>query len=328
MNKEFYPLISRYSGWGSGDEGAHQSGFFTVFAADTSKSAREAFRLNHTDNPIFNLNLKYLNPLTMLTYSGLKSGTPFAYLTTPLCQGVSKAGLRNPFDIRNILMHMEPYFISVTRPAVFVFENVSSLLHENMRPVMNKLMEEVDKWLTEYDVHFMEVDAASFGVPQSRRRFIMYGLRKDLNIEPFSPQISQTKPTVVADIFPDVNGVAYGYALAKTRPASQVGPTMTRTPNLAFVKGGINHGLSKEETNLYCGNAQNWQSAGSLVQHINLAGNSFLAPMSKAIFEPLCQNMEKAGVPKTSIEELLELTAVSSKLSLEMEEESKKKKRA
>lgn len=322
----YYPLISRYSGWGTGDLGAHLAGFFTLFAADTEKHARESFRLNHPHSPIFNLDLEYLNPLKMLEYAGIKLNDIFVYLVTAPCQGISKAGVQKIYDVRNQMMLNEPYIISKVRPAAFVFENVNALFDNNMAYLMNELIREVNEHLGDYDVYYMELNAASFGVPQSRKRFIMYGLRKDLNIEPFAPEITQERPTSIKDVMPEVNKVYYGYNDARVRDSSQVGPTMTRTPNLKLEIDGKLVVPNKEQINLYCGSPRDYQSSGSVIQHFNRAGNGFLAPMSNAIFKPLFENMKKAGLEPTHISELLKLTEVSVPLSLRMEMETRQKK--
>lgn len=102
----------------------------------------------------------------------------------PPCQGFSMAGKRDKNDPRNSLF-MEFYkYISYFKPKAFIMENVMGILSMKMKNnekaidiIMNKLNEN-------YNCCINKLYASDFGVPQNRRRVIIIGIRKDLNIIP------------------------------------------------------------------------------------------------------------------------------------------------
>jgi DNA (cytosine-5)-methyltransferase 1 len=102
-------------------------------------------------------------------------------LGCPPCQGFSAAGRRDVDDPRNGLM--ADYFRAVLQmnPAFFVAENVPAVYQSRL---LARILAIVDR---RYDVWRGVVNAALFGVPQTRQRAILIGYRRDLGIRPGSP---------------------------------------------------------------------------------------------------------------------------------------------
>jgi DNA (cytosine-5)-methyltransferase 1 len=110
----------------------------------------------------------------------------------PPCQGFSFAGLRNPNDYRNSMIHRYLEVVSLIRPPLLLMENVIGITIEHGRKIRKRdagknigrppksyavrLTEGLEK---DYHVFTMLVKAANFGVPQYRPRFIFIGLLKD-----------------------------------------------------------------------------------------------------------------------------------------------------
>lgn len=100
----------------------------------------------------------------------------------PPCQGFSLAGKRNPQDERNKLYTQYVRIVSIIRPKVFVMENVAlmtSMKDENGNLFINT----IEKSFSEqgYVIVKKIVNAYEYGVPQSRERVILIGVRKDIN---------------------------------------------------------------------------------------------------------------------------------------------------
>ena len=92
--------------------------------------------------------------------------------------------------------------ISLLRPKAFVFENVPGLLRESFLPYYEYIIDRLAKpsitpkndedWIThharirksrqeaEYEVRVLTLDAADLGVPQTRRRIFIIGVRADI----------------------------------------------------------------------------------------------------------------------------------------------------
>lgn len=102
----------------------------------------------------------------------------------PPCQGFSIAGKRDKKDPRNSLF-MEFYkYIKYFKPSVFIMENVMGIL--SMKTEKNiKVIDIIIKKLNKnYNCCINKLYASDFGVPQNRRRVIIIGIRKNLNIIP------------------------------------------------------------------------------------------------------------------------------------------------
>jgi DNA (cytosine-5)-methyltransferase 1 len=99
----------------------------------------------------------------------------------PPCQGLSDVGLRRHVDGRNHLVdHYFPLVRSL-RPQFFVMENVPRVLsYARFRKQMQRMAQTHNIWAG-------VLNAAHYGVPQTRQRAIVIGYRKDLEDEPTAP---------------------------------------------------------------------------------------------------------------------------------------------
>jgi DNA (cytosine-5)-methyltransferase 1 len=98
----------------------------------------------------------------------------------PPCQGFSSAGRRDEDDTRNHLVLEALRVIRVLRPRVVIIENVPGMLERHPQ-----LVAQVGKALTrkgtgEYAVRAELVHGEKLGVPQTRRRMLIVGVRRDL----------------------------------------------------------------------------------------------------------------------------------------------------
>lgn len=91
----------------------------------------------------------------------------------PPCQGFSSAGLRREGDGRNSLVRTFSSLVARHRPSAFLFENVEGFLTAGDGAFVFDLLEPLIE--AGYWVHLRKVSAASFGVPQHRKRVIAIG---------------------------------------------------------------------------------------------------------------------------------------------------------
>jgi DNA (cytosine-5)-methyltransferase 1 len=76
-------------------------------------------------------------------------------------------------------------FLKAIRPKAFVMENVPGLVIGNMRSVFYEMVHALSD--AGYEVRGRILNAVHYGVPQSRRRVILIGYRKDLGLIPEHP---------------------------------------------------------------------------------------------------------------------------------------------
>lgn len=109
----------------------------------------------------------------------------------PPCQGFSTAGRRVEDDIRNKLIESYVKFIQLVQPKLIFFENVKGFTQKfDKNKVEGRIYSEYVKTSLRsklemedfpgYEVYGKLIDFSEFGVPQKRTRFILVGIRKDL----------------------------------------------------------------------------------------------------------------------------------------------------
>jgi len=106
----------------------------------------------------------------------------------PPCQGFSIAGKRNTTDPRNSLFMEYVKYINYFIPKAFIMENVIGILSmktDKNEKVIDIILSQLD---TNYNCIVSKLYASDFEVPQNRRRVIIIGIRKDLNIIPAEPE--------------------------------------------------------------------------------------------------------------------------------------------
>ncbi|MGL5122806.1 MAG: DNA cytosine methyltransferase [Fusobacteriaceae bacterium] len=102
----------------------------------------------------------------------------------PPCQAYSLVGRarskeKMENDERNYLYKQYLKFIKKYNPNIFLFENVRGLLTAQNSQLLPKIIEEMNE--LGYTVEKNLLDAKNFGVPQSRKRLIIIGWKKELN---------------------------------------------------------------------------------------------------------------------------------------------------
>lgn len=106
----------------------------------------------------------------------------------PPCQSFSIAGKRDKNDPRNALFMEYVKYLDYFKPKAFIMENVIGMLSKktaNGENVIDIIMEQLNR---NYNCIINKLYASDFEVPQNRRRTIIIGIRKDLNILPKEPE--------------------------------------------------------------------------------------------------------------------------------------------
>ncbi len=110
----------------------------------------------------------------------------------PPCQAYSSLGrakddnaMRN--DPRNYLFESYVKILNHYKPKFFVFENVTGMLTAriNGEHIVNRIVASLsENYKVKFDAKINVLNAANYGVPQIRKRVIIIGVRKDIEIEP------------------------------------------------------------------------------------------------------------------------------------------------
>jgi len=175
-------IVSIFSGVGGIDFGFEKAGFETVFASDIWERACDSLKVNFPKSEvvcddIVNINFKEIKKKHK-TIDGLVGGPP--------CPPFSKSRFYRKEKERGI--NDEDGFITVTNyfraveelsPKFFFFENVHGFVFKPHKSALELVESESER--LGYKIFHNVVNAADFGVPQTRQRFICIGVKKSLN---------------------------------------------------------------------------------------------------------------------------------------------------
>jgi DNA (cytosine-5)-methyltransferase 1 len=200
-------VISLFSGSGGLDLGLLATGKFEIiFANDFNYSACETY--------VYNIG----NHILCEDISKLKK-MPNADIIIggPPCQGFSTANPSRSFDDpRNQLFKEYARIIKEVQPKVFLMENVSGMVTMQKGKVFELIRKELSS--CGYQLSYKLLNARDYGVPQSRRRMIVIGVRNDIKVEFDFPA-----PTHNEDNYKTVGEVIIKKPIPKNCPNHSIG---------------------------------------------------------------------------------------------------------
>lgn len=169
-------------------------GFKIPLAIEKDEWAAETYKYNHPNTKVLTEDItKISDPLSLLPKNTKIDGI----IGGPPCQGFSLSGNRDPKDPRNSLFMDFVRFVKAYKPKFFVMENVSGILSMKTKEgklVRDLIFEEYKK--AGYNLNVKLLNAAEYGVPQSRQRVFFIGIRNDL---PFDSEKIYPKPFLFGD---------------------------------------------------------------------------------------------------------------------------------
>ena len=135
----------------------------------------------------------------------------------PPCQGFSLAGKRDNNDPRNSLFMEYIKYLNYFNPRAFIMENVVGILSmktTDKQSVIDIIMGELSK---NYNTIITKMYACDFEVPQARRRVIIIGIRKDIEIFPTEPRpvLNKLDRIPVGSILLSRDNVDHSYYLSE-----------------------------------------------------------------------------------------------------------------
>lgn len=172
-------IIDLFAGCGGFSTGFKLAGFKSLLAIEKDEWASETFRFNHPDVAVVNGDITQIFSL-----EGLVQEPVDGVIGGPPCQGFSLSGTRDPKDPRNSLFMDFVRIVKMANPRFFVMENVTGILSMKTRTgdlVKDIIRLEFEKAGYKSCVHVL--NAANFGVPQSRQRVFFIGVRDEFPLD-------------------------------------------------------------------------------------------------------------------------------------------------
>jgi len=204
--------IDLFCGCGGMTTGLVKSGINVIAGIDIWPTAIESYKNNHEHLAICD-DLAILTPDKFKIKYNIQVNIDLL-VGSPPCQAFSIAGKRKKDDVRNLLYIEYCKYLDYFKPKVFLMENVIGMLsmkNENGEKMIDIIMDQLGK---NYNCIIHKLYASDFEVPQNRRRVIIIGVRKDLNIFPKEIKIVLEKRIAVKTILEDKDNVDKKYFLS------------------------------------------------------------------------------------------------------------------
>ena len=166
-------VVSLFSGAGGLDLGFKMAGHEIVWANDLYEDAVETYKKNLGEHIVFE-DINNVSADEIPDCDIVIGGFP--------CQGFSVANWkRHADDERNTLYKQLIRVITEKKPKFFLAENVKGLTSMEHGEVFKLILSDFEKM--GYVVKYKVMNAADYGVPQTRQRVIIVGVRNDIDFE-------------------------------------------------------------------------------------------------------------------------------------------------
>ncbi|MFC2039850.1 DNA cytosine methyltransferase [Chloroflexota bacterium] len=182
-------LVSLFSGAGGLEIGFKEAGFHTVFATDVWETSCDTHKQNEMADEVICIDIKKID----FTKLNKTYGQIDCVIGGPPCPPYSqtrhylinkKGGLDDEstgFAIAEFLRAVKEL-----QPRVYFFENVDGFAFKTYSEALKLLKRESEA--LGYNITYGVVNCANYGVPQTRKRFLCVGSKKDLPVFEFPPE--------------------------------------------------------------------------------------------------------------------------------------------
>jgi DNA (cytosine-5)-methyltransferase 1 len=196
--KDSYTFIDLFAGCGGLTEGFYRQGFKALTHVEYDHYACESLRTRmkhygYPENKISVLEKDITDEDILSCIEGeINNETVDVLIGGPPCQAYSSLGRAKDEngmqdDPRNFLFEIYERILTHFNPKIFVFENVTGLLTAKLgnKKIIDIILKRLGQ---EYNLihnpNEMVLNSCDYGVPQIRKRVILIGVRKDINIDP------------------------------------------------------------------------------------------------------------------------------------------------
>ncbi|MEU6905512.1 DNA cytosine methyltransferase [Streptomyces coeruleorubidus] len=170
-----YSAVDLFAGAGGATRGLRDAGFAMLAAVENDLEAAETYRRNHPKVTLLAEDIRTVEPQALLAGTAVTPGELDLLKACPPCQGFSTLAKGLVDERRNDLVLDTFRFVEALRPRVVLLENVPGLARDRRLPQLHGLLAEAG-----YQLRTTTLDAAVFGVPQRRKRFIGFAVRGDI----------------------------------------------------------------------------------------------------------------------------------------------------
>lgn len=180
-----YEAIDIFSGCGGVSCGLSLSGFKIKSAVEIEKRAVNTY-LNYKPLEkvkVLNDDICNLNGKQILNAARIKNDDIYLFAGCPPCQNFSRQNPSNKkksIEDRKKLLFEFLRIIEEIKPPFILMENVPGIKSDFNKVILDEFLERLKRY---YYVKENILNAADYGVPQVRKRFVLHAVREDINKE-------------------------------------------------------------------------------------------------------------------------------------------------
>lgn len=198
MAKKAFNFIDLFAGCGGLSEGFYKQGFNALahveidhFACETLKTRMRYYGYQNADKAVLEADItlkdivKRISDVVGDNIVDIIIGGPPCQSFSPLGKAKDENNMQD--DPRNYLFENYVKVLNHFKPKFFVFENVTGLLDTEVKgkSIFKMILKRLRRnYKVLSDDNIIVLNATNYGVPQERKRVILLGVRRDLNIDP------------------------------------------------------------------------------------------------------------------------------------------------
>lgn len=180
-----YEAIDLFSGCGGVSCGLTLAGFKIKSAVEIEKKAIAIYQayLPLSKVKVLNKDICELSGGEILKAAKIKKDDIYLFAGCPPCQNFSRQNPNNKDktdEERKKLLFQFLRIVEEIMPPFILMENVPGIESDFNQNILNEFLSRLD---VKYNVKRDILNAADYGVPQVRKRFVLHAVRKDIDIE-------------------------------------------------------------------------------------------------------------------------------------------------
>lgn len=198
MVQKSFNFIDLFAGCGGLSEGFYKQGYNALahveidhFACETLKTRMRHYGYENADSAVLEADItskdivKKISDVVGDNEVDIIIGGPPCQSFSPLGKAKDENNMQD--DPRNYLFENYVKVLNHFKPKFFVFENVTGLLDTEVKgkSIFKMILRRLRRnYKVLSDANIIVLNATNYGVPQERKRVILLGVRRDINIDP------------------------------------------------------------------------------------------------------------------------------------------------
>lgn len=169
--------IDLFSGCGGVTVGLKKAGIEVRAAVEIDETAAKTYEYNNREVSVIRKNICEVTGDELRKAAGISEEDMLLLVGCPPCQGFSSIRRGGGRDKRNQLVFEYIRLARELKPQFILMENVAGMSRGKGKKTFAKAYKE---FCEIYECKYGILNAADYGVPQTRRRLVLHGIRKDV----------------------------------------------------------------------------------------------------------------------------------------------------